>query len=248
MNAVPQQAIDSRALGVAVALHVAAAMVAFGMKPTPDLAGMPPSLMVSLHSLEPTTVPEVPEYVPPPHRVVPPPPVLAAPEIAVAQRAVEAEPPKPKQEPEPQPVVSEPLPVTPKPERSDVAEPVPAAAPVAAAQPVHAPSTNQTPSAPASQPTAVVPPRFDADYLHNPPPSYPHMSRRLREQGKVLLRVMVTPDGLPAEIEIRESSGFPRLDQAARESVQRWRFVPARQGDRGVSAWVLVPISYSIRS
>jgi protein TonB len=64
----------------------------------------------------------------------------------------------------------------------------------------------------------------------------------------VLLRVFVNPDGGASQVEIRESSGFERLDKAARDTVRRWRFVPARQGDKGVAAWVLVPISFSIRS
>lgn len=250
MNAFHRQAIDSRALGVAVAIHVAAMAAAFGVTTAPDPRGMPPSLRVSLHAMEATPIPEMPAYVPPPPRVVPtpaqelpPPPVLAVPDMATVQRTVEAEPPKAKPEPEPRQVVREPV----KQQVPALAEPAPTPAPVAVSQPTQGPATTPA-SAPAPKPMAVVPPRFDADYLHNPAPIYPHMSRRLREQGKVLLRVMVTPDGQPAEIEVRESSGYPRLDQAALESVQRWRFVPARQGDKGVSAWVLVPISYSIRS
>jgi periplasmic protein TonB len=97
-------------------------------------------------------------------------------------------------------------------------------------------------------PAPIISPRFDADYLDNPSPVYPPLSRRMGEHGRVLLRVHVTPEGSAAQVEIRESSGFERLDKAARETVQRWRFVPARQGDRGVAAWVLVPISFSIRS
>jgi len=97
-------------------------------------------------------------------------------------------------------------------------------------------------------PAPVIPPRFDADYLDNPAPAYPALSRRVGEHGRVLLRVYVQPDGAAAQVEVRESSGYERLDKAARDTVQRWRFVPAKQGDRGVAAWVLVPISFSIRS
>jgi protein TonB len=104
----------------------------------------------------------------------------------------------------------------------------------------------------AAPPAPLIPPRFDADYLDNPAPSYPALSRRLGEQGRVLLRVFVSPDGNAAQVEIRESSGYERLDRAARDTVRRWRFVPARQGEqgqeRGVAAWVQVPINFSIRS
>ncbi len=95
-------------------------------------------------------------------------------------------------------------------------------------------------------PPETVAPRFDAAYLDNPAPSYPPLSRRAGEQGRVLLRVHVTADGLADDVQVRESSGFARLDTAAQETVRRWRFVPARQGDRQVAAWVIVPINFAL--
>jgi protein TonB len=92
-----------------------------------------------------------------------------------------------------------------------------------------------------------APPRFDADYLRNPAPPYPPLSRRMGEQGRVVLRVLVSSAGRPDVVEVYDSSGAPRLDQAALETVKRWTFVPARQGDRPVVARVLVPISFSLR-
>jgi protein TonB len=92
----------------------------------------------------------------------------------------------------------------------------------------------------------VTPPRFDAAYLDNPPPAYPALARRAREQGKVVLRVLVTPAGMAQRVEVRSSSGSNRLDEAALDTVKRWRFVPARQGVEAISAWVLVPISFSL--
>ena len=94
----------------------------------------------------------------------------------------------------------------------------------------------------------LVTARFDADYLQNPKPTYPHISKRLGEEGKVLLRVFVTANGLPEKIELRASSGFPRLDHAAQEAVSRWRFVPAKRGEQAVTAWVVVPIVFSLNS
>lgn len=105
----------------------------------------------------------------------------------------------------------------------------------------------QTSPAPTATAT-VTQPRFDAIYLNNPAPTYPGLSRRLREEGQVMLRVFVSIDGLPDKIELRQSSGFLRLDTAAQKIVQRWRFIPARLGEERVSAWVLVPISFSLRS
>jgi len=106
--------------------------------------------------------------------------------------------------------------------------------------------------APSSAPAAasspwVTPPRFDADYLSNPAPAYPAISRRLGEQGVVLLRVRVTAVGTAAEVRIERSSGSGRLDSAAIEAVQRWRFVPARRGTDAIEAWVLVPIEFELK-
>ncbi|MCL2589740.1 MAG: energy transducer TonB [Betaproteobacteria bacterium] len=90
----------------------------------------------------------------------------------------------------------------------------------------------------------LVAPIFNADYLENPPPAYPQLSRRRGETGSVLLRVYVSADGRAKRVEIDKSSGFERLDTAARNAVSGWRFVPARRGSEHVAAWVLVPISF----
>lgn len=100
---------------------------------------------------------------------------------------------------------------------------------------------------PASPPPPVVSAaRFDAAYLQNPRPGYPPASRRLGEEGKVLLRVRVTPEGQPAAVDLEKSSNFERLDDAARQVVARWRFVPARRGDEAVEATVIVPIVFRL--
>ncbi len=95
-------------------------------------------------------------------------------------------------------------------------------------------------------PAAVVPPRFDAAYLQNPEPGYPLLSKRLGEEGKVILRVLVNPEGLAEQVEVRQSSGHARLDQAALGTVRRWRFTPARRGAERLAAWVLVPLSFQL--
>lgn len=94
----------------------------------------------------------------------------------------------------------------------------------------------------------VIPARFDVAHLNNPQPDYPLLSKRLREQGEVILRVYVTSEGSAGPVEIHTSSGYSRLDNAAKRAVERWRFMPARKGDRPVDTWVLVPIRYSLKS
>ena len=93
---------------------------------------------------------------------------------------------------------------------------------------------------------ALTEPIFNADYLENPAPAYPAISRRSGEQGKVTLRVLVNPTGRAADVQVRTSSGSARLDEAARATVLRWKFVPAKRGDEAVAAWVLIPISFRL--
>ena len=94
---------------------------------------------------------------------------------------------------------------------------------------------------------AVSQPRFDVGYLENPAPVYPVISRRMREEGKVLLRVFVEPNGRPSQIQVSASSDSLRLDKAAQEAVWQWKFVPAQRDSEAVGAWVLVPIVFSLR-
>ena len=98
----------------------------------------------------------------------------------------------------------------------------------------------------APEPPPIVPPRFNADYLQNPAPTYPALARRMHEQGKVLIRVLVSVDGTPEKIELKSSSGYRRLDQSALETIRNWKFVPARQGERNLAAWVIVPIMFTL--
>jgi protein TonB len=178
--------------------------------------------------------------------------------ITPPQPAVEREvkpkplPPKPKLKPRvqrPRPVPKPPI-VTAAPEAPTerVAPPPPQPLP-----PVEIPTPVSVAPAPVAAPPApspppLVPPNFNAAYLNNPAPMYPRLSRRIGEEGRVLLRVHVSEQGLPTQVQIRTSSKHRRLDEAALDAVRRWRFVPARRGDTAVDAWVLVPIFFSLRS
>ena len=157
-----------------------------------------------------------------------------------------AEPPRPQagHRPTARPLFSS------APRRDVAAEALPPAEALPVQQPTPIPAVPAT--APArgveAPPTpAITPARFDAAYLQNPAPIYPPLSRRLGEEGKVLLRVFVEPGGTAGQVEIKASSGSPRLDQAAMDAVRRWQFVPARRGDEAVGAWVLVPILFNLR-
>jgi protein TonB len=101
--------------------------------------------------------------------------------------------------------------------------------------------------APSVTSAEMTQPQFDATYLNNPKPAYPAMSRRLGEEGQVLLRVLVSPQGRPEQIQLLSGSGFARLDEAAQEAVAKWRFVPAKVGSVATTAWVQVPVSFQLR-
>lgn len=185
---------------------------------------------------------------------------VAAPKVAPAVRALEIAllapmaahrptppvpappaPPKPRSEPRPapQPVIA--------------TRPEPAAVVATPAAAVAAPATTGTPTEAkpppqAEAPAAVAPPRFDAAYLNNPRPAYPSLARRMGEEGRTVLRVLVSAEGLPDQIELRQGTGSPRLDAAAQEAVKRWRFVPARQGGKAIAAWVLVPLVFKLEN
>ena len=164
--------------------------------------------------------------------------------------------------PEKPQTLPKPLPVKPRVQRPEPAQQAPViTTSTEVSTTFSAPAVPQTPVQPAIEtvvaapvappalaPAPVVAPRFDADYLNNPAPAYPLLSRRMGEEGKVMLRVHVDERGLPDDVQLKSSSGFPRLDATALDTVRHWKFVPARRGDSPVAAWVLVPISFSLRS
>lgn len=123
-------------------------------------------------------------------------------------------------------------------------EPVMAAAPATVAAKQEAPVVKE---APVVQ-EVIEPPRFGAAYLHNPAPSYPAVSRRVGEEGRVMLRVLVSKSGDAEQVQIESGSGFSRLDKAALDAVKKWRFIPAKRNNQPISAYVIVPIQFTLNS
>jgi len=110
----------------------------------------------------------------------------------------------------------------------------------ASATPAAAPAqTGQAKGAP-----AFSLPSSEAHGLNNPKPAYPRVSRRLNEQGQVLIRVFVAADGSPQQGEIKTSSGFDRLDQEALRTVMRWRFLPGQRFGTPEAMWFNVPVNF----
>lgn len=167
--------------------------------------------------------------------------------------------PPPLVPPKPVPTPPAPAPVAPRPTTAPVLPVAPQLLAVADAPPSPtAPTgmvTPQPPAPPITAPVAAAPapvappvtvelPSTNADYLNNPKPAYPAMSKRAGEQGLVLVRVLIGADGTAQKAEIKTSSGFDRLDRAALATVLQWRYVPGKRGGVAEAMWFNVPINF----
>jgi protein TonB len=162
-------------------------------------------------------------------------------------------PPAPQKLPEPVKQVSKPKQVTqttppiltvnePAPEAAAFVSPTPQpSAPIAAAS---VPVTAVASAPSAAAPAKVVLPSSDAEYLNNPKPPYPPMSKRLSEQGNVMVRIYIDADGLPQKAELQKTSGFERLDQAALAVVMKWRYVPGKRNGVPEAMWMGTTIKF----
>lgn len=135
------------------------------------------------------------------------------PEPVPPQPVTMPEPPKPV-EPEPLPVTERPTPIPkpvkqpPKPVQKPVEKPEKVQVAKAAPAPVQPeiPDTGRDDLTQEAVEATVTPPIFNAAYLHNPPPVYPRIARRLKQEGTVELRVRVTPEGTAAELAVARSA------------------------------------------
>ena len=169
--------------------------------------------------------------------VAPARPEPAAPANPMKQNVAVTPPPSPVQ-----PIAASPRAKEPSAFHSVPASAAVAAAPVASITPAASRSTVDG----ASETAAIIGPSYGAAYLHNPSPPYPPVARRLKLQGTSVVRVFVSPEGQPKNVELDKTSGVRVLDDAAVEAVKRWSFVPARRGSIRIAAWVNVPIRFHL--
>jgi len=168
--------------------------------------------------------------------------------------------PEPKAEPvKPQPAAPKTVPVV----KKQISQPkrvVPVVnntpSPTAITAPPAEPAPATTRVEPASPPTAVpVAPLAPAtpktivtgiEYLQAPQPEYPPISKRMGEEGKAVLRVLVNDKGRPERVEVQKGSGSARLDEAARQAVLRAVFKPFMEDGKAVAAYAIVPIRFQL--
>ena len=100
--------------------------------------------------------------------------------------------------------------------------------------------------APAEPPSPKLIPPSGVHYLVPPPLEYPRASRRMGEMGKVLVRIFITEDGLPRQVQVTQSSGHARLDEAAIAAVHKARFKPYTENGRAMAGWAFIPLSFDL--
>jgi protein TonB len=110
------------------------------------------------------------------------------------------------------------------------------------------PPAVETPAAPQVA-EAPLPPKTisGVEYIQAPQPEYPPIAKRMGEEGKVMLRVLVNERGQPERVEVQKSSGSARLDDAARRGALRALFKPHLEGGKAIAVYALVPINFSIQ-
>jgi len=82
--------------------------------------------------------------------------------------------------------------------------------------------------------------------IRNTPPIYPETARRAGWEGRVIVRVEVSAEGLPVSVALEKSSNFGVLDQAALRAVKSWRFQPRMMGGVAMTGTVDVPVNFTL--
>ncbi len=87
---------------------------------------------------------------------------------------------------------------------------------------------------------------YNASSLNNPAPHYPFLSKKMKEEGKVIVRLLINKFGEISNLSLSKSSGYKRLDESAINTVQKWKFIPAKKGSETFDSFVEIPFVFSI--
>lgn len=85
------------------------------------------------------------------------------------------------------------------------------------------------------------------EYIQAPQADYPPMARRMGEEGRVLLQVLVNDKGRAEKVEILKSSGFSRLDESAKLALLRALFKPYLEDGKATTILATASINFSLR-
>jgi len=158
----------------------------------------------------------------------------------------ETRPERPEPPPPPPPELSPPPPAfVPPPEvHVELPPPPPKSTAITVVTP-EKPIAPPPPPAPAVEPVRVMP-KIDA--RHSSEPEYPPTSRRLGEQGSLILQVLVDVDGRVVASKLVQSSGFARLDEAALEGVKtNYRFTPGSLDGKPAEMWYTFRFTWKLK-
>jgi protein TonB len=157
----------------------------------------------------------------------------------------------PVDEPDPDMAAAPPTPPTPEPtppEPPKITPPTPPTPKVVQATPERGDSSSPNPGKDAvsahSDSGAIL--TVKPDYLSNPAPDYPESCRRRKEEGLVVLDVIVGTGGRAESVSLHSSSGFADLDRSATTAVATWRFRPATLAGVKVKSRVEVPVRFRL--
>lgn len=231
-----------------LALHALAIYGLMQLAPARPALGTPTPIFAEL------IVPPAPEplRLTPPPPPPPPPTPTATPKPAPRRPVIAAKEPRrlpepafvaPPEPPQPRKIV-EPVPIPPEPAPS-ARPPDPTPRPALAAAPA---SPTPAPPAPAPSPAPKDLSIRAVEYLTLPVLRYPPASRRLLEEGRVDVRVLVDARGAPRETVVVRSSGYPRLDEAALATVRATRFKPYAENGVAMPFWVVMPLIFELES
>lgn len=149
--------------------------------------------------------------------------------------------------PPPPPKLETPPPYVPPPDILLAAEPV-AAQPSTAIQTV---TQVKTPPPVAAPPAPDVEPRLNPRARRAVPEErdYPDTSRRLKEEGDVIIAILINSDGSVGDVKVEKSSGYQRLDDAAVEfyKTKASKFLPATKGGQPVAAWKTLKVTWKLK-
>lgn len=183
--------------------------------------------------------------------MIPPPEQLAT----LIVNFIPASKPKEETKPEPPPPLPKPRPVKKPQSRQLVAE----APVISQSEPVAPPPAPEREPEPEPEPVAVAeapqmppgPVTLSAELSVACPelnaPAYPALSRRLGEEGKLVLRVELDENGRVHIAQVVNSSGFKRLDEAAMVAVKTWRCNPPQRNGQPVRAIALQPFNFVLQ-
>ena len=182
--------------------------------------------------------------------------LIPAQSTAMPQQPPEAAPPKPLFTPTPTPKRAVQPAATARKAQTPASEPLPQTTPAPATMdtlvdtPVPSLPAAPAPVSPEPQPPAApAPPKTvsGVEYIQPPQPDYPPIAKRMGEEGRVMLRVLVSDRGRPEKVDVQKSSGFARLDEAARQAAMRAMFKPHLKDGRPVAVYALIPINFAIQ-